>query len=578
MAGEIPSGIQASADPIPRVLIIDDDAAELAAVTNALLKRGIEVSGLADPAKCLVAAAKFHPQLILLNLGIKKVGGRVVVAGLRKEMRTRTIPVAVLSDEGLEEHMVHAFRWGVVDYLVKPFKDEDADHVLQLLKSIPFRTGHAEGSIEDTVVDRLLAFFERTRKSGTLILNPGTDLEARAVFSQGDLVSCQVGQFSGRDALSRMLTVRSGNYLFEETDPLSAEVMLGNETPVEVGTADEAEEGEVIAGIEILPSAPPPKGAPPRLLLVDDDESLLKLFSKVLGSSGYDVRTATNGEEGYVEALAFRPEVVVADLAMPILDGWGFLHRLRADHCIAETPVLFLSAHDDYRQALQAISAGAQDYLSKTVKMDVLVKHVNDVLAPRNAFIAEVVQTGVGRAKVEVVGVQWALSHAAAVVPKGTLSISDGWGTYDVAVKEGTLVAGVARLQKKMLVGDEALAAMVTVHRGDLVFDVNRFPQISNLSGKIEEQLRRAALTNNMAENAAVDRNLIPPSQFDVNPELYAIYNSLGPPAGRAVASQLAGGFSARDIMAHTDLSPVEVEEVLRDLIRRRVVTVKHVG
>jgi DNA-binding response OmpR family regulator len=559
----------------PRVLVIDDDPAGLETVATALENRDIEVQRLVEPAKCLVEAAKFQPALVLVNLGIKKVGGRVVIAGLRKEARTRTIPIAVLSDSGLEEHLVPAFRWGVVDYLVKPFRDSDADHIVELLKGLPLRTGHHGGTIEATVVDRLLAFFARTRKSGTLILNPGSDLEARAVFSQGELTSCQVGQFTGREALDRMLTVRSGHYVFEETDVLSAEVMMGNEVAMEIGTGT-SEDGEIVAAIEVLPEPAKPVGAPPvPLLFVDDDEALVKLFTKVLTANHFEVRSALNGDEGLRMALDFRPEVVIADLAMPILDGWGMLHRLRADHRVAETPVLFLSAHDDYRQSLEALSAGAQDYLSKTVKMDVLVKRVNEVLIPRNGFVGDLRRAGVAKGKVEVIGVQWALRHAAEIVAKGTLSISDGWGTYDVAIEGGKVVAAVARLQKNLLAGDDALAAVVAVHRGDMTFDVNRFPQMSNVTGKVEVALERAAITNNVAEAAAADKNLVSASKLEVDPELYAIYSTLGPASGRAIASQIAEGFTAREIMSHSDLSPIEVEDVLRDLIRRRVLVPK---
>lgn len=582
----------------PRVLVVVDDGATLKAVADALGRRGVEVIRLPDPTKSLVTAARFRPHLILIDLALEKVRGDKVLAALRKEVRTRTIPLAVLSEAKVEEPLIHAFRVGVVASVVKPFQDADADRLVELLKSLPLRTGRAEGAIGEHIVDQLLAFFERTGKSGTLILNPGSDLEARAAFAQGLLASCEVGQFNGKVALERMLLVKSGSYVFEESDEMSSDLVLGGDSGLEIdtrgasstaaepfggGVSIEFEDGaapaggveEIVGEIEILPEpAEEETGPPVRLLLVDDDEALLKLFAKALSASGFDVKTATNGDKGYRIALVIRPEVVVADLAMPVLDGWGLLHRIRADHRVAETPVVFLSAHDDYRQSLQAQSAGAQDYLSKGVKIEVLARRVKQVLSPRRAFAADVKASGAAKGKAELIGVQWALAAAVRLAPQGTLSVTDGWGSYDVAVKGGQVVAAVARMSESTLAAAEAVGAMIAVRRGDLSFDANRFPGLSNMSGPLAEVLAAAADRNNAHEAAALDQDLVSAARLRVNPDLYAVYTQLGPAVGRAVAALVADGFSTGEIMAKTDHSPLEIEETLRDLIRRRVIDV----
>jgi DNA-binding response OmpR family regulator len=69
-----------------------------------------------------------------------------------------------------------------------------------------------------------------------------------------------------------------------------------------------------------------------RILVVDDDEGVTTTFARMLRLEGFDVRTASNGEMGLVEASKTRPDAIIVDLRMPLVDGLRFLRRLRADN------------------------------------------------------------------------------------------------------------------------------------------------------------------------------------------------------------------------------------------------------
>src|SRR6267143_6448307 len=73
---------------------------------------------------------------------------------------------------------------------------------------------------------------------------------------------------------------------------------------------------------------PDPGG--PKILIVDDDEGVTQTFARMLRLEGYHVRTAVNAEAGLQEASEGHPDAIILDLRMPILDGLGFLRRLRA--------------------------------------------------------------------------------------------------------------------------------------------------------------------------------------------------------------------------------------------------------
>ena len=77
----------------------------------------------------------------------------------------------------------------------------------------------------------------------------------------------------------------------------------------------------------------------PSILIVDDDEAVTQTFAQMLRMEGFTVRTAINAESGLAEAAENRPDAIILDLRMPLIDGLGFLKRLRASEGQHRTPV-----------------------------------------------------------------------------------------------------------------------------------------------------------------------------------------------------------------------------------------------
>ena len=82
---------------------------------------------------------------------------------------------------------------------------------------------------------------------------------------------------------------------------------------------------------------------PQRILIVDDDEGVAQSFARMLRLEGYDVRTALNAELGLREAAESEPDAIILDLRMPLLDGLGFLKRLRAQEKQQGVPVAIVT-------------------------------------------------------------------------------------------------------------------------------------------------------------------------------------------------------------------------------------------
>lgn len=100
-----------------------------------------------------------------------------------------------------------------------------------------------------------------------------------------------------------------------------------------------------------------------RLLLVDDDEGLLDAFSDLFRSSGWEVQTAVDGESGMARVEEGAPDVVLTDLMMPGLDGFGLMRRVSVKH--PDVPVVVLTGYPTADRFHEALRCGATDFVTK---------------------------------------------------------------------------------------------------------------------------------------------------------------------------------------------------------------------
>jgi CheY-like chemotaxis protein len=111
------------------------------------------------------------------------------------------------------------------------------------------------------------------------------------------------------------------------------------------------------------------------LLIVDDEFGITDALAPVLQDEGYVVATARNGQEALRAVAAHRPDLILLDVMMPVLDGPSTLRALRADAALADIPVVFMSALDE--QVVNQIAAGFQGYLRKPFDLDRLLEMVS---------------------------------------------------------------------------------------------------------------------------------------------------------------------------------------------------------
>lgn len=119
---------------------------------------------------------------------------------------------------------------------------------------------------------------------------------------------------------------------------------------------------------------------PRRVLVVEDDTFLLELITTRLEIAGFDTRSARDGSLALQRLTEFRPEAMVLDINMPVLDGFGVLNHMRAQGLIEKTPTMVLTARNSPEDVSKAIKLGARDYLSKPFKDEQLIARVGRLL------------------------------------------------------------------------------------------------------------------------------------------------------------------------------------------------------
>lgn len=127
---------------------------------------------------------------------------------------------------------------------------------------------------------------------------------------------------------------------------------------------------------------------PRRVLVVEDDPFLLELITTRLELAGFDTRAARDGSQALQRLTEFRPEAMVLDINMPVLDGFGVLEHMRVQGLTEKTPTMVLTARNSPEDVSKAIKLGARDYLSKPFKDEQLIARVGRLLMRSRAAAA----------------------------------------------------------------------------------------------------------------------------------------------------------------------------------------------
>jgi two-component system, cell cycle response regulator DivK len=117
-----------------------------------------------------------------------------------------------------------------------------------------------------------------------------------------------------------------------------------------------------------------------KILYVEDNEDNVYMLTRRLERAGFEVVVASDGEQGVAVARAERPDLILMDLSLPVMDGWEATRRLKSSEETRAIPIIALSAHAMPGDREKALEAGCDDYDPKPISMQSLLAKIRALL------------------------------------------------------------------------------------------------------------------------------------------------------------------------------------------------------
>src|SRR5688572_16638805 len=320
-----------------------------------LSAEGHRVVGTGDPTRAVEVVRAEAPDLVICDIMMPVMDGYAVLRALQADPSTSRYPVMFLTARQEFNERVRAFRFGVVDYLTKPFTREVLlRKVENVVDGRARRVGFVAGG-GPAGPSELMDGLRKQARSRVLPLKdqPG---ESQLVVRAGEIVEAPAG-----------VPERAARAEFQELDSAHEDIVVPDP-----------------------PSLPRTRGPMPsfesfpellrHVLVVDDNPTFRAFLRDLLAGQGFLVREAANGEEALAIALEHRPWLILTDVRMPVADGFELCRQVRSHSLIRQTPLLFLSGWDDYKERYRGLELGADDFLSKETPIRELLVRIQLIL------------------------------------------------------------------------------------------------------------------------------------------------------------------------------------------------------
>ena len=567
-----------------RVLIIDADTAGAQKVGLAFDNAGFPVTWCSfAPTEVAENLRDFRPTLLLVHSELSSHQ----LAALLARLEATPVPLAVLCRDVADERFVRQMRTGPVELLQEPFSARlHLNRIRILMAELSQRSGELSGRGGAREISELVQHLMRTRRTGGLAVGE----EGRAFFVRGVLKAARLRELTMETALSAMTRSPAAWRYTEGADGASGLVdFMGEEEPFVV-TYRENGEQKVLpqpapveepaprpAAVPAAPVAIDPDAARTPILFVDDDPAVVLMVSSYFSKKGYPVSTASDGLEALNLLTTRTFEVVIADLNMPRLDGWGLLRMVREDLRTHETPVALFSAQDNYRESLRLLHAGAQAYFPKTLRLSALEVQVRELCEPRRRFLRLIATDGGIEFNFGSLGPQWTLRALTVSGFSGQLDARDSWANWRLWFEQGRLVQCTARMGTTSLAGDRAIASFLTSKQAEGSLSRGTpAPEEGFVGQTTAATLARLVPWLNEEQKRAAEGQLARARALEVNEELYLLFITVGPPAWQPMVRMLCEQkLTPAEVIARLQVSPMEVAAVVRELLRRGVASLQ---
>ncbi len=304
------------------------------------------------------------------------------------------------------------------------------------------------------------------------------------------------------------------------------------------------------------------------VVVADDDPSVLWFFSRLLREAGARVIEAIDGQQALVAAFRETPDLIVADILMPRLDGLGLCRALQRDPLLNSVPIIVLSWKEDFLERMRELRAGAEAYLRKEAGGQQTLAQIERTLQPWLRLRAQLQHAPEVRGRTETTGLALLLKTVASVRPDAVVSIRDAASFFELIYHEGRLVeATQTAIDGTFVRGPQALRPLVGAGGGR--FMVIKAQTTKTYEIDLEDAFLSAVADVRDAVDALRGSELHSVSSVELEATVLSSFLKTSPPEARSVAERLAAGIAPSELIDAGNIDRELVEAVLLALARR---------
>ncbi|HVJ89852.1 MAG TPA: response regulator, partial [Labilithrix sp.] len=310
-----------------------------------------------------------------------------------------------------------------------------------------------------------------------------------------------------------------------------------------------------------------------RVVVADDDPGVVWFLADLLKTAGCIVHEAFDGKKALELAYETSPDLVISDILMPNLDGFGVCRALRRDVALRDTPVILLSWKEDLLQRVRELGAGAAGYVRKESDTRAIIARVREALRARGRVEARLSEDGEVRGRLDDVSVRSLLEIVCATRPEARVSVRDATFLYEVEIRWGaphraTRTDGNGSFLK----GSKVLSQLLGVSAGRFTVTTSTSPIEAELEGNLATQLAKPIAKARAALSLLSGPELNAVSRVRFDESALADYLRATPERARLVARRLANGAAPRELLLCGGCEPALLDSLLCDLAWRGIV------
>jgi DNA-binding response OmpR family regulator len=531
------------------VLVVEGSEAQ-ARIRAALPAATYEVIGTAAPDEGLRLARSGAPDVILASRAALVRGDGEFVARLRADLLTDFIPVILLAPPGTAVDPIAARGLGADDVVGLP-----VDPPL-LVRAIARVLGSDAPAgvrpLGDATLGQLAERLAQEVRDG---LAGAAEIGGDLPVPLGDGAEVLAAAWAAIARVRAHVAARSGGRVrFRDPPRRGAPAVLAL-TDGEDALADDATEVSLDGR---------------RALVVDDDPAVVWFFSGLLREAGATVREASDGREALARLRAERADVVISDIVMPHLDGFGLCRALQRDPALEGVPVILLSWKEDLLQRMRDLQAGASGYLRKESGATQILARVRDALRPLARLEAQLRAGGEVRGSLERIGVSTLLRTVASVCGDARVTVRDAWNLFEIDLRGGELVHLTRTATDGSFArGEVALRQLLGASAGRFVVAPGEPSGRITFHDPLDVLLERGTQQLGALVDAVSGPGLPLADRVELDEDVLAPLLRTSPAPSRALIERLRGGESPRALVVSGEHAPQDVEAVLVDLARR---------